>query len=144
MRSERIFALAACGVAMLAGAASDPYDYKELVERRVEPVALVRNAKGHAVVDFGKDAFGWLEIAGGAGDYESGIGEMTNAEGRVTNPYPGQGLSLVDPVVLSGPMPTMLGTYITPGLPGDEVWSTFFDRLPHLGFRLCIGPKMER
>lgn len=63
---------------------------------------------------------------------------------RVTNPYPGQGLSLVDPVGLSGPMPTMLGTYITPGLPGDEVWSTFFDRLPHLGFRLCIGPKLSR
>ena len=63
---------------------------------------------------------------------------------QVRNPYPEQGLSLVDPVGLSGPMPTMLGTYITPGLPGDEVWSTFFDRLPHLGFRLCIGPKMEK
>ena len=61
---------------------------------------------------------------------------------QVRNPYPEQGLSLVDPVGLSGPMPTMLGTYITPGLPGDEVWSTFFDRLPHLGFRLCIGPKL--
>ena len=63
---------------------------------------------------------------------------------RVGNLYSGMGLSLVDPLVLSGPMPTMLGTYITPGLPGDEVWSTFFDRLPHLGFRLCIGPKMEK
>ena len=61
---------------------------------------------------------------------------------QVRNPYPEQGLSLVDPVGLSGPMPKMLGTYITPGLPGDEVWSTFFDRLPHLGFRLCIGPKL--
>ena len=63
---------------------------------------------------------------------------------RVGNLYSGMGLSLVNPLVLSGPMPTMLGTYITPGLPGDEVWSTFFDRLPHLGFRLCIGPKMEK
>ena len=63
---------------------------------------------------------------------------------QVRNPYPEQGLSLVDPVGLSGPMPTMLGTYITPGLPGDEVWSTFFNRLPHLGFRLCIGPKLSR
>ena len=62
---------------------------------------------------------------------------------QVRNPYPEQGLSLVDPVGLSGPMPTMLGTYITPGLPGDEVWSTFFDRLPHLGIRLCIGPKLS-
>ena len=63
---------------------------------------------------------------------------------QVRNPYSDQGLTLVDPVDLSGPMPTMLGTYITPGLPGDEVWSTFFDRLPHLGFRLCIGPKLSR
>ena len=70
--------------------------------------------------------------------------DMSEFGFRVTNPYPGMGRSLVDPVGLSGPMPTMLGTYITPGLPGDEVWSTFFDRLPHLGFRLCIGPKMER
>ena len=69
---------------------------------------------------------------------------MSEFGSRVGNLYPGMGLSLVDPLVLSGPMPTMLGTYITPGLPGDEVWSTFFDRLPHLGFRLCIGPKMEK
>ena len=62
---------------------------------------------------------------------------------RVGNPYPGMGLSLVDPIGLSGPMPTMLGTYITPGISGDEVWSTFFDRLPHLGLRLCIGPKIS-
>lgn len=63
---------------------------------------------------------------------------------RVGNLYSGMGLSLIDPLELSGPMPTMLGTYITPGLLGDEVWSTFFDRLPHLGFRLCIGPKLSR
>ena len=69
---------------------------------------------------------------------------MSEFGSRVGNLYSGMGLSLVDPLVLSGPMPTMLGTYITPGLPGDEVWSTFFDRLPHLGFRLCIGPKMEK
>lgn len=62
---------------------------------------------------------------------------------RVEKLYTGQGSSLVDPVVSTGPMPTMLGTYVTPGLPGDEVWSTFFDRLPHLGFRLCIGPKLN-
>ena len=69
---------------------------------------------------------------------------MSELGSRVGNLYSGMGLSLVDPLVLSGPMPTILGTYITPGLPGDEVWSTFFDRLPHLGFRLCIGPKMEK
>ena len=61
---------------------------------------------------------------------------------QVRNAYPGLGLSLADPVGMSGPMPTMLGAYFTPDYPGDEVWSTFFDRLPHLGFRLCIGPAM--
>ncbi len=75
----------------------------------------------------------------------NGINRVKSEFGfRVGNPYSGMGLSLVDPVVLSGQMPTMLGTYITPGLPGDEVWSTFFDRLPHLGFRLCIGPKLSK
>ena len=63
---------------------------------------------------------------------------------RVRNPYPGQGLSLVDPMGSSGPMPTMLGSYLTPAATGDEVWAAPFDRLPHLGFRLCIGPKMEK
>ena len=62
---------------------------------------------------------------------------------QVRNPYPEQGLSLVDPVGRSGSMPTMLGAYFAPDYPGDEVWSTFFDRLPHLGFRLCIGPKIK-
>lgn len=60
---------------------------------------------------------------------------------RVRSPYLGQGTSLVDPVGLTGPMPTMLGTYLSPGLSGDDVWAAPFDRLPHLGFRLCIGPK---
>ena len=62
---------------------------------------------------------------------------------QVRNPYPEQGLSLVDPVGRSGSMPTMLGAYFAPDYPGDEVWSTFFDRLPHLGLRLCIGPKIK-
>ena len=62
---------------------------------------------------------------------------------QVRNPYPEQGLSLVDPVGRLGSMPTMLGAYFAPDYPGDEVWSTFFDRLPHLGFRLCIGPKIK-
>lgn len=63
---------------------------------------------------------------------------------HVQNPYSKMGRALVDPVVRSGPMPTMLGTYVTPGLSGDGVWSTYFDRLPHLGFRLCIGPKIPK
>ena len=75
----------------------------------------------------------------------NGVGRVASEFGfRVGNPYSGQRGLLVDPVVSSGPMPTMLGTYLTPGLPGDEVWSTFFDRLPHLGLRLCIGPKLSK
>ena len=62
---------------------------------------------------------------------------------QVRNPYPELGRELVDPIGMSGPMPTMLGTYITPGLPGDDVWAAPFDRLPHLGFRLCIGPRLN-
>ena len=75
----------------------------------------------------------------------NGVGRVASEFGfRVGNPYSGQRGLLVNPVVSSGPMPTMLGTYLTPGFPGDEVWSTFFDRLPHLGLRLCIGPKLSK
>ena len=67
----------------------DPCDYKELVVRDVVPERTVPTDDGCALVDFGKDAIGWLEIGGGAGAYEIVIGEMTNAEGHVANPHPG-------------------------------------------------------
>lgn len=63
---------------------------------------------------------------------------------RTGNLYPGLGLSVTNPVASRGSHPLMLGTYITPDLLGDEVWVAPFDRLPHLGFRLCIGPKLSR
>ena len=63
---------------------------------------------------------------------------------RTGNLYPGLGLFVTNPVASHGSHPLMLGTYITPDLLGDEVWVAPFDRLPHLGFRLCIGPKLSR
>ena len=59
---------------------------------------------------------------------------------KVGNVYPGMGSSLSDPFGMTGPMPTMVGSYLTPSHSGDDVWAAPFDRLPHLGFRLCIGP----
>ena len=49
--------MAACAVA-----AGDPYDYKKTVQRRVAPVAITTNAAGNVLVDFGKEAFGFLEL----------------------------------------------------------------------------------
>ena len=69
--------------------AADPYDYKELVVREVNPVKVSRNAAGHELVDFGLDAVGWLELNGPeAGEYEIILGELVNARGEVTNAYP--------------------------------------------------------
>ena len=69
--------------------ANDPYGYKDLVVRDVQCARAVTNAASHLVVDFGRDAIGWLEVGGAAGPFEIVIGEMTNAEGRVANPHPG-------------------------------------------------------
>ena len=60
------------------------------------------------------------------------------------NIYRGLGLAVTNPVERSGSLPLMVGSYAAPDLPGDKVWSSKFDRMPHLGFRLCIGPKMEK
>ena len=60
------------------------------------------------------------------------------------NIYRGLGLVVTNPVERSGSFPLMVGSYAAPDLPGDKVWSSKFDRMPHLGFRLCIGPKMEK
>jgi hypothetical protein len=66
-------------LAMLAVAAGDPYDYKKTVQRRVPPVAVTTNAAGRVLVDFGKEAFGFLELLpppGTAGDYDVSLGEL--------------------------------------------------------------------
>ena len=63
----------------------DPYDYKELTVTAASPVEI---APG--LFDFGKDGIGWLELHDAPkGAYAITIGEMTNAGGRVANPYPG-------------------------------------------------------
>lgn len=56
--------------------------------------------------------------------------------------YGGQGLSVTNPVERSGSYPLMLGSYLALDLSGNRVWSAPFDRLPHLGFRLCLGPRI--
>jgi len=56
--------------------------------------------------------------------------------------YAGRGLALTNPVERTGTLPLMVGTWHAPDLAGDRAWSADFDRLPHLGFRLCLGPKL--
>ena len=71
-----LLALLAAGSCALAG---DPYDYKKTVQRRVAPTAVTTNAAGHALVDFGREAFGFLELLpppGTAGDYDVNLGEL--------------------------------------------------------------------
>ncbi len=57
--------------------------------------------------------------------------------------YQGQGLSITNPVERTGTYPLMVGGYMAPDIPGDRAWSSLSDRMPHLGFRLCIGPKFS-
>ena len=72
-------------VPLLALAAGDPYDYKELTTTASHPVEI-----RPGLYDFGKDGIGWLELhAATSGYYSVVIGEMTNAEGHVANSYPG-------------------------------------------------------
>lgn len=63
---------------------------------------------------------------------------------RIYDFYSGLGLSITNPVASCGSNTLMLGTYLAPDLRGNDVWAAPFDRLPHLGFRLCIGPKISR
>ena len=67
--------------------APNPNRCKRLAVRGVKPVAVFTNASGHVVADFGAASFGWLEMYG-KGAYSIVIGEMTNANGVVTNPFP--------------------------------------------------------
>ena len=62
---------------------------------------------------------------------------------RIYDFYSGLGPSVTNPVASCGSNTLMLGTYLAPDLRGDDVWAAPFDRLPHLGFRLCIGPKIS-
>jgi len=66
-------------VSALAATAGDPYDRKKTVQRHVAPVAVTTNAAGRVLVDFGKEAFGFLELLpppGAEGDYDVRLGEL--------------------------------------------------------------------
>ena len=73
-------------VAAVGCAVAGSGEYKRLEVRTVVPFCVTTNVAGSAVVDFGCTSFGWLEMVG-EGQYSIVIGEMTNAEGFVVNPY---------------------------------------------------------
>ena len=72
--------------------AGDPYDVKETVAEVQFPERVFTNAAGSVVVDFGKDAFGWLEIdAPAAGrEYFMNIGEILRGKTGHVDRKPGQ------------------------------------------------------
>jgi len=87
----KVLAVAGIAVLSLGAMASDPYDYKKTVQRRVEPEKVAVTAEGRTLVDFGKEAFGFLEFTppkGTRGEYEVCLGELLNADGSV-NMNPG-------------------------------------------------------
>lgn len=53
------------------------------------PLSAAATSRGTVVADFGKDAFGWLEVASGAGIAEVRAGEALDASGGV-DPAPGE------------------------------------------------------
>ncbi|MBO7686554.1 MAG: family 78 glycoside hydrolase catalytic domain, partial [Kiritimatiellae bacterium] len=72
-------------------AAGGPSDYKKTVQRRVAPVKVESRIPGRTLVDFGKMAFGFLELvppAGARGPYEVRLGELLKPDGSV-NMKPG-------------------------------------------------------
>lgn len=86
---KKIISFFLVSISTLALAVPDPYQYKELVVRKVCPVKVAPNASGRIVADFGRDAVGWLELDGPeSGPYEIAIGELVNRSGEVTNKYP--------------------------------------------------------
>ena len=72
--------------------AGDPYAVKETVSELQFPERVFTNETGGIVVDFGKDAFGWLEIdAPAAGlEYFMNIGEILWEETGLVDRKPGR------------------------------------------------------
>ena len=95
---ERIFKIAVCSIiaagsfgASVAVRAGNPYDLKQTVAEVQAPERVFVNANGNICVDFGRDAFGWLEISAPQPglDYFLGIGESLLKNG-VLNRNPGR------------------------------------------------------
>jgi len=93
MRFRDLRTLAAFLLAPVAQAfAGDPYAVLEPVAVLQAPERVFTNETGGIVVDFGKDAFGWLEIdAPGAGrEYFLNIGEILRDRGGYVSRKPGE------------------------------------------------------
>ena len=79
-------------VAALILEASDPYDFKKTVQRRVAPVSVTTNVAGRVLVDFGLEAFGFLEIVAPSGtrlpmgQYDVNLGELLKDGGVDMHP----------------------------------------------------------
>ena len=87
-RSILVVAAAATAVCVAAGG---PSDYKKTVQRRVAPAKVECRIPGRTLVDFGREAFGFLELvppAGARGPYEVRLGELLKPDGSV-NMKPG-------------------------------------------------------
>lgn len=88
---KKLIAAFFAAMALACAAAGDPYDYKKTVQRRVAPATVTNPIAGRALVDFGKEAFGFLEFTppkGTRGAYEVRLGELVKADGSV-NMKPG-------------------------------------------------------
>ena len=92
MKAVNKFILIGTAVAAAAClAAGGPNDYKKTVQRRVAPVTVETRIPGRTLVDFGKMAFGFLELVpppGVRGPYEVRLGELLKPDGSV-NMKPG-------------------------------------------------------
>ena len=90
LASKSVLVVAAATAAACI-AAGGPSDYKKTVQRRVAPVKVESRIPGRTLVDFGKMAFGFLELvppAGARGPYEVRLGELLKPDGSV-NMKPG-------------------------------------------------------
>lgn len=88
---KRIILVTAIASAMFAIASGDPYDHKKTVQRRVTAQSVTHPIDGRTLIDFGREAFGFLEFLppnGVRGKYEVRLGELVKPDGSV-NMKPG-------------------------------------------------------
>ena len=82
--------LAAALAAALPALAAAVSTNEGLATTTNSPVAVTTLANGHALVDFGRNAAGWLQFeASETGDYRVIVGELLNADGSVNTSYAG-------------------------------------------------------